>query len=100
MDPKKLADFSANKLAPDVAAKYLREIVHKEMPAGLKRYMEVELFPHIHLKVAKGISYSTAHRWLRKEGFDYIEHRKGLYYDGHKRPDIVDYRQNVFLPAV
>ncbi|KDQ30052.1 hypothetical protein PLEOSDRAFT_1036066 [Pleurotus ostreatus PC15] len=57
MDPKKLADFSANKLAPDVAAKYLREIVDKEMPAGLKRYMEVELFPRIHLKVAKGISY-------------------------------------------
>jgi hypothetical protein len=31
------------------------------MPQGLKKYLEVELFPWIHLKVRKGISLSTAH---------------------------------------
>ena len=29
-----------------------------------------------------------------------MQHKKALYYDGHDRPDVVDYRQNVFLPAM
>jgi hypothetical protein len=43
---------------------------------------------------------STAHRWLHLEGFRYISHKKGLYFDGHNRPDVVAYRQDVFLPAM
>jgi hypothetical protein len=68
------------------------------MPRGLKQYMEVELFPRIHLKVGKGVSLSTARRWLHHEGFQYIGHKKGLYFDGHDRPDVVAYRQETFLP--
>ena len=41
----------------------------------------------------------TAHCWLHREGFKYTEHKKSLYFDGHKRPD-VEYRQNVFLPIM
>lgn len=29
-----------------------------------------------------------------------MEHKKALYYDGHDRPDVVAYRQNIFLPAM
>ena len=29
-----------------------------------------------------------------------MQHKKALYYDGHDRPDVVDYRQNVFLPQM
>jgi hypothetical protein len=29
-----------------------------------------------------------------------MSHKKGLYFDGHDRPDVVEYRQNVFLPAM
>ena len=99
MDPEKLAAFSANKLVPTVADEYLRNITRNEMPRGLKKYMEYELFPRIHLKVGRGVSLATARRWLHHEGFQYISHKKGLYFDGHDREDVVAYRQNVFIPT-
>ncbi|KAJ7695321.1 hypothetical protein B0H14DRAFT_3530210 [Mycena olivaceomarginata] len=45
MDPAKLAEFSKENLVSAAADKYLRHIVDTEMPAGLKKYMDVELFP-------------------------------------------------------
>jgi hypothetical protein len=100
MDPAKLAKFTKNELLPDAAAKYLQHITHDEMPKGLKKYLEIELFPRIHLKAGRGISLSTARRWLHLEGFRYTSHKKGLYFDGHDRPDVIAYRQNDFLPAM
>ena len=100
MNPQKLAEFSKNQLIPGEAEKYLHQIVEKEMPRGLKQYMEVEIFPCIQLKVGKGISISTAWWWLHREGFQYMEHKKALYFDGHDHPDVVNYRQKEFLPAM
>ena len=74
---------------PSAADKYLHKIVCDEMPCGLKHYMELELFPWIHLKVGKGISLSATQCWMHKEGFWYILYVKGLYYNGHDRPDVV-----------
>jgi hypothetical protein len=34
------------------------------------------------------------------EGFRYISHKKGLYFDGHDRLDVLAYRQNDFLPKM
>jgi hypothetical protein len=62
--------------------------------------MELELFPRIHLRVGRGISLSTARRWLHHEGFQYISYRKGLYFDGHNRPDVLKYRNEKFLPTM
>jgi len=100
MDPEKLAKFSQSKLVPKAAEQYLQHITQNEMPRGLKQYMEYELFPRIHLRVGCGISLATARRWLHKEGFKYIHHKKGLYFDGHDRADVVEYRQEHFLPAM
>jgi hypothetical protein len=100
MNPARLAVFTRDELIPAEAEKYAHQIVDKEMPAGLKKYLEVELFPRIHLKVGKGICLSTARRWLHREGFRYMKYSKGLYYDGHDRPDVLDYRQKHFLPAM
>ncbi|KAJ7865839.1 hypothetical protein B0H13DRAFT_2352779 [Mycena leptocephala] len=75
MDPEKLVEFSQQKMVPAAMDKYLRKITEEEMPAGLKKYMEVKLFPRISFK-------------------------KGLYYDGHERPDVVNNRQNRFLLAM
>ncbi|KAJ7865737.1 hypothetical protein B0H14DRAFT_3442767 [Mycena olivaceomarginata] len=86
--------------SPAAADKYLRKITEEEMPIGLKKYMEVELFPRISFKVGRGVSLRTARRLLQREGFIYTEHKKSLYYDGHERPDVVDDRQNRFLPAM
>jgi len=100
MNPEKLAKFMNNNMIPKEADLYLKHIVNDEMPIALKRYIELELFPRIHLKVGRGISLSTARRWLHREGFRYMSHKKGLYFDGHDCPDVVEYRQNVFLPAM
>ena len=35
---------------------------------------------------------------MHKEGFRYISYAKGLYYDGHDWPDVVEYKQKHFLP--
>jgi hypothetical protein len=34
------------------------------------------------------------------EGFKYIHHKKGLYFNGHDRADVVEYHQEHFLPAI
>lgn len=101
MDPEKLAEFSKKTMIPAAAEAYAKQILRKEIPNGLRRYLEVELFPRIHFKPGtRGISLRTARRWLWREGFRYTEHKKAVYYDGHERPDVVHYRQNIFLPAM
>ncbi|KAJ7891049.1 hypothetical protein B0H13DRAFT_1887378 [Mycena leptocephala] len=77
IDPAKLVEYSKCQMATEEMKKYVQDAVNKEMPRGLKRYLELELFPRIGYKVVK----------------------KGLFYDGHERPDVVAYRQNVFIPA-
>jgi hypothetical protein len=100
MNPEKLAQYSQDKMVTTEAAKYIQHVVHHEMLRGLRKYLEVDLFPRIQLKAGKGISISTARRWLQREGFQYMEHKKSLYYDGHDRPDVLAYRQNEFLPRM
>lgn len=38
------------------------------------------------------ISESTAIRWMHHLGLDYLRYSKGLYIDGHERPDVTAYR--------
>jgi transposase len=100
MNPQKLSNFTKNKLLPDESKKYLHHIVEVEMPTGLKKYLELELFLHVQMKVSRGISLRTACRWLHKEGFKYTMHKKALYFDGHEHEDVIEYQQNVFLPLI
>ncbi|PIL28057.1 hypothetical protein GSI_09809 [Ganoderma sinense ZZ0214-1] len=51
------------------------------------------------LKIKKSISLSTAKRWMHKMGYRWTREKRGMYADGHERPDVVSYRQNVFIPA-
>ncbi|CAJ0645936.1 7905_t:CDS:2 [Entrophospora sp. SA101] len=44
----------------------------------------------------KRISEKTARRWLKGLGWKFGTYKKGLYNDGHERPDVVEYR-NKFL---
>eukprot|EP01034_Spumella_vulgaris_P044767 gene44767-55707_t len=39
------------------------------------------------------MSESTARRWLFRLGFFRWEYKKGIYVDGHERPDVVAYRK-------
>ena len=45
------------------------------------------------------ISERTARRWLAKLGWIYSRDKKG-YIDGHEREDVVDYRNNIFIPKM
>ncbi|KAG1762082.1 hypothetical protein EDD22DRAFT_778846 [Suillus occidentalis] len=59
-NPEKLAEFSKQKMIPEAAKQYLQHVTAVEMPQGLKKYLEVEFFPRIHLKPRGGVSLSTA----------------------------------------
>jgi len=100
VNPVKLREFTNQTMLPAEAAKYCQTICEKEIPQGLKKYLELELFPRIHMKVGKGVSLSTACRWLQREGFKFTLHKKAIYYNGHDRPDVVKDRQERFLPAM
>ena len=100
MNPEKLRNFTNQLMLPAEAAKYCQNICNDEIPRGLKKYLELELLPRIHMKVGKGISLSTARRWLQHEGFKYTLHKKAIYYVGHDRADVVKDRQERFLPTM
>ena len=40
------------------------------------------------------ISGETARRWLHSLGFRQVNHQKGIYFDGHEREDVVEYRKS------
>jgi hypothetical protein len=40
-----------------------------------------------------GIRARTARKWLRRLGFRWQEVRKGVFIDGHERPDVVEHRK-------
>ena len=52
---EKLKNFTRDNTLSASEQKYLHNVVDNEIPQGLKRYMELELFPRIQLKVTKGI---------------------------------------------
>ena len=100
INPEKLRNFINQSMLPAEAAKYCQNICDEEIPRGLKKYLELEVFPHIHMKVGRGISLSTARRWLQHEGFKYTLHKKAIYYDGHDHADVVKDHQERFLPTM
>jgi hypothetical protein len=50
------------------------------------------------VKLKNGISLRTAQRWMKRMEYRWTKEPKGMYSDGHEREDVVDYRQNEFLP--
>ncbi|KAF9048075.1 hypothetical protein BDZ89DRAFT_941483 [Hymenopellis radicata] len=50
------------------------------------------------LRIKRNITVRTAQRWMKKMGYRWRKEPHGMYSDGHERADVVDYRQNVFLP--
>ncbi|KAG2074894.1 hypothetical protein BDR04DRAFT_1126601 [Suillus decipiens] len=47
----------------------------------------------------KGISLTTAQRWMKKLGYHWAKDPKGQYVDGYECQDVVHYHQNIFLPV-
>jgi hypothetical protein len=73
---------------------WLRENKFDATPALLQKYVNQEVLPVIGVSNEKtGISLSTAARWLHALGWVRSEAKKGVYIDGHERPDVVEYRK-------
>jgi len=49
--------------------------------------------------LTKRIHLTTAQRWMKKLDYHWQRDPKGQFVDGHKREDIVNYCQRVFLPS-
>ncbi|KZP15833.1 hypothetical protein FIBSPDRAFT_912399 [Athelia psychrophila] len=47
----------------------------------------------------KRIGLVTAQEWMKKLEYRWTLTPTGQYVDGHERPDVVDYQQNIFLPT-
>lgn len=48
----------------------------------------------------RGITIRTAQRWMNAMAYRYQREKNGQYKDGHEREDVVEYRQETFLPLV
>ncbi len=60
-------------------------------PRTLCQHINDVILPALDIKAS--ISESTAQRWLRfKLGYECKESKKGIYIDGHKRPDVIKKR--------
>ncbi|KAJ6552142.1 hypothetical protein B0H10DRAFT_2242245 [Mycena sp. CBHHK59/15] len=55
-----------------------------------------EMKARVNLK--NGVSLWMAQRWMKRMEYQWTKEPKGMYSDGHERQDVVDYRQNEFLP--
>jgi hypothetical protein len=48
----------------------------------------------------KPLGKTATYKWLNRLGFYATEEKKGVYIDGHERADVIEYRQNEFLPKI
>ncbi|CAB4477291.1 unnamed protein product [Rhizophagus irregularis] len=62
-------------------------------PALFKKFIDNELFPNIGITKEKFIALTTATRWLNVLGYSFQQYRRGIYYDGHERDDVLQYRK-------
>lgn len=82
-----LSDEHEQAVLPDLGELVNLEVIgeeasgHRPLAAGYKR---------------KSVRARSARRWLRQLDYQYKDIRKGIYLDGHERPDVIDYR-NQFL---
>ena len=66
-DPAKLRDFSSGTMVPELAQHYAQQL--SEMPKRLGEYLNGTHLPRISIKYQRGISFNTARRWMKREGF-------------------------------
>jgi hypothetical protein len=63
-------------------------------PKNLKMHIEEIIFPKLTGYIKKDtISERTCRTYMHLWGYKYDEKKKGIYYDGHERPDVVMYRK-------
>ncbi|CAB4391751.1 unnamed protein product [Rhizophagus irregularis] len=66
-----------------------QQMPESRSPTNLKTYIEETVFPKLtgHIK-KETISEKTCRNYMHLWGYKYDEKKKGVYYDGHERPDV------------
>ena len=82
------------------ALEWLRKRVNdKDQPSmtatSFANWVNMELLPRTTLSPGfpQSITPRTARKWLHKLGFSVTSTKKGLYFDGHERDDVIEYRK-------
>ena len=88
-DTKFAAELSAyiTDAGQHVTAQDIQDFMAK--PEVVKRY-----------HITKPISLDTACRWMSKLNFRWGKPPTGMYIDSHECPDVVRYRQDIYLPTL
>jgi hypothetical protein len=58
------------------------------------------ILPSLGYTLKDGLSECIAQQWLMKLGWRNRLLQKGVYMDGHERPDVVKYHMDTFLPLM
>ena len=72
---------------------YLRSVGCNVTVDKFKEYIEQEVFPSVGIEIKKSISNTTVRAWLKYFGWTFRTGAKDIYYDGHERSDVLEYRQ-------
>jgi hypothetical protein len=85
-----------------VARTYLLDLpVGKVTSAQFHHALNEWILPSLgHVPMESGVSLHMAWKWLFKLGWWHTEMKKGVYMDGHERPDVVEFHNKVFLPLM
>lgn len=69
-------------------------------PEKFQMALNQTILPSLGITCERSLCLQTACRWLVTLGWQLTVLQKGVYFDGHERPDVVEYREKVFLPAM
>jgi hypothetical protein len=69
-------------------------------PKQFHKALNDDILPLLGLVVKGGLLEHMAWRWLLALGWRCTRVKKGVYMDGHERPDVIKYRDDVFLPLM
>ncbi|KAJ7142720.1 hypothetical protein C8R44DRAFT_603559, partial [Mycena epipterygia] len=101
LDVNPYGDWNDSMLADEDLANDIRlhlQSLGKEITADkLADYLNDPVV-HAEHSIDKPVSLTTARRYLDELGYRFKCPKKGQYVDGHEHPDVVYYRDNVYLP--
>ena len=72
----------------------------KVTPKEFHCTLNEQILPSLGFALKDGLSERMAQQWLVSLGWRHTRVKKGVYMDGHERPDVVEYQNDVFLPLM
>jgi len=76
------------------------ELKDPPKPSTAETQAELAQLAEQRSQIQVNLSSRTAAKWLHEMGYKYKDMRKGVYKDSHEPEDVIQYRQEVFLPTL